>query len=165
MPQMLENCRAREYPWGRPKDDLYRAHYAYARFRAKRPKPRVRLRRGYDIARHFVEVIEAQRRTSSSEAQDNRTQSDFEALAALWRRETRFSSSLDEKVLHPAYQSIIAMGANAVPLVLTELDLRCGHWFWALHFMTGADPVPEGSNVGEARQAWLKWGREKGLLR
>jgi hypothetical protein len=89
---------------------------------------------------------------------------EFAALAERWRRETRFSSSLDEKILHPAYQSIIAMGKSAVPLVLSELELHHGHWFWALRFMTGEDPVPEGSNMAQAREAWLDWGRGKGLL-
>ena len=165
MPQTPENCKTREYPWGGPKGDRRPGDYAYARVRAKRPKPRGHLERGYDIASHFAEVIEARRRASSSGTQEDRLRAEFEALATGWRRETRFSSSLDEKVLHPAYQSIIAMGASAVPLVLAELDLRRGHWFWALHFMTGTDPVREGSNVEEARQAWLKWGREKGLLK
>jgi hypothetical protein len=83
-----------------------------------------------------------------------------------WRRETGFLSSLDDKILHGAYQSIIAMGINAVPLVLEELEARRGHWFWALHFMTkGVDPVPEGANVDAARDAWLKWGRREGYLR
>lgn len=89
---------------------------------------------------------------------------EFAALAAQWRRETRFSSSLDEKILHPAYQSIIAMGKSAVPLVLSELESHHGHWFWALRFMSGEDPVPEGSNIAQAREAWLDWGRRKGLL-
>jgi len=89
---------------------------------------------------------------------------EFAALAEQWRRETRFSSSLDEKILHPAYQSIIAMGKSAVPLVLSELESHHGHWFWALRFMTGEDPVPEGSNIAQAREAWLDWGRGQGLL-
>lgn len=90
---------------------------------------------------------------------------EFSELAERWRRETRFSSSSDEQILHPAYQSIMAMGSAAVPLVLEELRERHGHWFWALHFMTGVDPVPEGANIAQARDAWLTWGREKGLLR
>jgi hypothetical protein len=93
-----------------------------------------------------------------------RAHPEFAALAERWRRETRFSSSLDEKVLHPAYQSIIAMGRGAVPLVLSELESHHGHWFWALRFMTGEDPVPQGSNIAQAREAWLDWGRHKGLL-
>jgi hypothetical protein len=88
----------------------------------------------------------------------------FQALATEWRRGTRLLSASDEKILHPAYQSIIAMGSNAVPLVLHELQLRRGHWFWALRFMAGVDPVPEGANIDQARDAWLEWGRLKGLL-
>ncbi|HYA18128.1 MAG TPA: hypothetical protein VEF06_11710 [Bryobacteraceae bacterium] len=88
----------------------------------------------------------------------------FEDLAAWWRRDTQFSSSLEEKVLHPAYQTIMTLGMAAVPLVLESLKQHRGHWFWALRFMTGADPVPEGANVNQARDAWLEWGRQKGLL-
>ena len=89
---------------------------------------------------------------------------EFARLVGQWRTETRFSSSATEKVLHPAYQSIIAMGKLAVPLVLEELESKRGHWSWALHFMTGANPVPSGANIDEARAAWLEWGRAKGLL-
>jgi hypothetical protein len=90
---------------------------------------------------------------------------EFTALATQWRNETKFLSSSDDKILHSAYQSIIAMGAAAVPLVLEELESRRGHWFWALRFMTKSDPVPEGANIEQAREAWLKWGRDKGYLK
>jgi hypothetical protein len=89
----------------------------------------------------------------------------FAALAEQWRRETRFSSSVTEKVMHSAYQSIIAMGRSAVPLVLQELQSRRGHWFWALHFMTGSDPVPSGANIDDARDAWLAWGKQKRYIK
>lgn len=88
----------------------------------------------------------------------------FQILVDEWRRETRFSSSSDETILHPAYQTIMTMGYSAVPLVLETLEKSRGHWFWALHFMTGEDPVPEGANIAQARNAWINWGREKGLL-
>jgi hypothetical protein len=97
--------------------------------------------------------------------QAERLRSKFASLAEQWRVDTCFSSSLDEKVLNPCYQSIIAMGQAAVPLVLSEPEEKRGHWFWALHFMTGVDPVPEGANVNEAREAWLEWGRVNGLLK
>ena len=88
----------------------------------------------------------------------------FQKLADQWRRETRLLSASDEKILHPSYQSIIAMGWNAVPLVLNELQSSRGHWFWALQFMAGVDPVPEGASIDQARDAWLEWGRKNGLL-
>lgn len=90
--------------------------------------------------------------------------SEFLRLAGRWRAETCFSSSATEKILNPAYQSIIAMGRQAVPLVLEELRSKRGHWSWALHFMTGANPVPSGANIDEARAAWLEWGKSEGLL-
>lgn len=102
---------------------------------------------------------------SALHEQAERNNPEFAVLAEQWRRETRFSSSLDEKILHPAYQSIIAMGKSAVPLVLSELASHHGHWFWALRFMTGEDPVPEGSNIAQAREIWLEWGTRKGLLK
>jgi hypothetical protein len=89
----------------------------------------------------------------------------FNALADRWRRETRFSSSSEERVLHDAYQSIIAMGQQAVPLVLKELEKNGGHWFWALRFLTGVNPVPEGANIEAARKAWIEWGREHAYLK
>jgi len=100
----------------------------------------------------------------ASKSATERLRSKFTDLAAQWRRETKFSSSVDDKVMHSAYQSIIAMGRSAVPLVLEELESRRGHWFWGLHLMTGVDPVPPDANIDAARDAWLKWGRQQGHI-
>jgi hypothetical protein len=89
----------------------------------------------------------------------------FSRLAERWRRETRFLSSADEKILHEAYQSIIAMGGEGVPFVLEELEKRRGHWFWALRFMAGVNPVPDGANIDGARDAWIVWGKANGYLK
>jgi hypothetical protein len=66
--------------------------------------------------------------------------------------------------LHSAYQKIIGLGAAAVPLLLAELRREPDDWFWALHAVTGADPVPEANrgNLPAMTEAWLQWGREKG---
>lgn len=89
----------------------------------------------------------------------------FQALTEWWREGVRFTSSLTEMVLHPAYQRIIGMGPAAVPLLLHELEERPDHWFWALSAITGADPVlPE--QRGQVRMmadAWLRWAKEQGL--
>ena len=66
--------------------------------------------------------------------------------------------------MHPAYQRIIGMGSDAVPLILRELQKRRGHWFWALHFITGEDPTRAGDDVDQARDAWLAWGKSHGYL-
>ncbi|MCI0387582.1 MAG: hypothetical protein MOB07_02260 [Acidobacteria bacterium] len=63
----------------------------------------------------------------------------FQELANQWRRETAHLSLAIKKVMHPAYQRIIGLGPDAVPLILRELQRRSGHWFWALKAITGED--------------------------
>jgi hypothetical protein len=65
----------------------------------------------------------------------------FQELANQWRRETAHLSLAIKKVTHPAYQRIIGLGLDAVPLILRELQRRSGHWFWALKAITGEDPA------------------------
>lgn len=156
------------YQWARARQGD-RVHYDWMSARGRFSQSPQHTNR-YAKARHIARLIKASDRSQQgaliSQAQADRLRSEFTALAEQWRRETGFLSSLDEKILHSAYQSIIAMGLDAVPLVLEELESRRGHWFWALHFMTkGANPVPEGANIEEARDAWLQWGRQKGYLK
>lgn len=95
---------------------------------------------------------------------DEQRAQQFHALAETWRRETAPLSSLEEKFLHPAYQRIIGMGGDAVPLILDELRRKPGHWFWALKAITGANPMrPEhAGNVKRMTADWLAWGDEHG---
>jgi hypothetical protein len=66
--------------------------------------------------------------------------------------------------LHPAYQEIIGMGERVVPLLLAELRREPDDWFWALHAITGANPVPaaRGGSLPAMAEAWIQWGVEKG---
>lgn len=91
---------------------------------------------------------------------------EFEALVQQWRRETAMLSSTERKAMHPAYQSIIGMGQDAVPLILGEMAQQPGHWFWALRAITGADPTRPDSagNVAAMTEDWLRWGREHHYL-
>src|ERR1700730_3709463 len=88
----------------------------------------------------------------------------FLDLVALWKRERGPYSSSARLAEHPAYQQIIAMGPEVIPLLLRELEREPDHWFRALHGLTGADPVPPESRgkVREMAEAWLSWGREQG---
>lgn len=165
---MEPTCGKRFYRWGVPKPDRLTqktkgwgssSAIGVCEEWADQEKSR------YDEERRFHEVIEKGiRRHFELRRKPQNLKDKFSELAEQWRRETRFLSSSDEKILHPAYQSIIAMGQSAVPLVLEELRSRRGHWFWALRFMADADPVPDGSNIEAARQAWIAWGREQGYL-
>ncbi|MDF5735474.1 MULTISPECIES: hypothetical protein [unclassified Nostoc] len=88
----------------------------------------------------------------------------FMKLANQWRSETKHMSLMSDMILHTAYQQIIGMGTNAVPLILEELSREPEHWFWALRSITGANPIkPEDrGRVKKMAEAWLDWGRQHG---
>jgi hypothetical protein len=90
----------------------------------------------------------------------------FARLAEEWRRAVEPISSIRQMVLHPAYQQIIGMGADAVPFILRELQITPDHWFWALNMITGEDPVQEKDrgSLPKMTEDWLSWGKEKGLV-
>ena len=90
---------------------------------------------------------------------------DFRRLTDEWKSQAEFLSSPTAIAALPAYQSIIAMGSEAIPLILDELRREPDHWFVALKRITGEDPVPEDvrGNLDLMAQAWLSWGRSHGI--
>ncbi len=91
----------------------------------------------------------------------------FRDLVRTWKLDVGPLSSVTEMAMHPAYQQIIGLGHEAVSLILRELQNERDHWFWALRAITGVDPVESAhrGRVEEMTRAWLRWGREQGLLR
>jgi hypothetical protein len=88
----------------------------------------------------------------------------FGRLFHEWKDATRLSSSITEVAMHPAYQQIIGMGKDAIPLIVAELRKEPDHWFWALQAITGEDPV-DASDCGRVRRmadAWLAWAKKHG---
>lgn len=88
----------------------------------------------------------------------------FRNLVRAWKAATSLTSSITEMATDPAYQQIIGMGKEAIPLILEELQQDPDHWFWALRAITGEDPVPP-ADRGKLRsmtQAWLAWARAHG---
>ena len=90
----------------------------------------------------------------------------FRSLARRWRSETQWLSSTTEIAMNPAYQAIIGMGADALPLILEELRHNSGHWYWALKAISNEDPVVprDRGSVRKMKDAWLRWGETKGLI-
>ena|SRR5437660_7516037 len=90
----------------------------------------------------------------------------FAELAATWREERGFTSSLNDMVLSQSYQRVIGLGMPVVPYILAELAAQPDHWFWALSAITGADPVPQeaAGNLRAMTHAWLKWGDQEGFI-
>ena len=99
-------------------------------------------------------------------AGDDRSASEFAALARIWRKERGVVSSAREMATHPAYLRIIGMGERAVPLILEDLRKKPDHWFVALHAITGANPVPEEARgrLNEMANVWVLWGNEHGYI-
>jgi hypothetical protein len=90
----------------------------------------------------------------------------FNQLVEQWRRESRGVSSTEQLSMHSAYQQIISIGGDAIPMLLRELERIYGRWFWALKSISREDPVtPEqrGKTI-EMIESWLNWGRKKGYI-
>jgi hypothetical protein len=90
----------------------------------------------------------------------------FRGLAAEWKEKARYLSNTAQMAMLKPYQSIIGMGMPVVPLILEELGREPGQWFWALEAITGENPVPPAA-AGKVRlmaEAWLAWGKQRGLL-
>lgn len=88
----------------------------------------------------------------------------FEQLSQQWHDETGHLSNLSLMVEHPAYQQIIGLGLEVVPLLLRSLEREPDHWFFALATLTGVDAGAGEQTVEGARQKWLSWGRERELI-
>jgi hypothetical protein len=90
----------------------------------------------------------------------------FHELAHRWRSDVGPDSSTTAMAMHPAYQQIIGLGCEVVPLILREMERRPDHWFWALKAITGIDPVEPTlrGRIEEMAKAWLRWGRGQGLI-
>jgi hypothetical protein len=89
----------------------------------------------------------------------------FQSAAERWSTETGAHSSLTMRQKHPAYRELVAMGWNAVPLLLRALKDRPDYWFPALREITGENPVtPERKgDYDKMSESWRQWGQNKGL--
>lgn len=97
-------------------------------------------------------------------APDDALERQFTDLADRWERETAAESFPHRRSMHPAYQRIIGMGEPAIGRILERLRHKPGHWFWALHAITGVDAGVGCTRISDARDAWLQWGVTHGHL-
>jgi hypothetical protein len=90
----------------------------------------------------------------------------FQRLAAEWKQQSGYLSNTAQMAMLTPYQRIIGMGMDVVPLILRELQRDPDQWFWALEAITEEDPVPTEAKgkVALMAQAWVEWGRQRGLL-
>jgi hypothetical protein len=72
--------------------------------------------------------------------------------------QTAHVSSSSQRLSHPAYQALTALGDAAVPFLLADLEqTRDGHLSKALTEITGARPVPpeHRGQIGQIADEWL----------
>src|SRR5436309_2299434 len=88
----------------------------------------------------------------------------FRRLAAAWKKDTAYLSSMEDAERHPAYQDIIRLGPEVVPLLLRDLAANHSHWFGALEAITGARPVPlaDAGKIAKMADVWLRWAKDNG---
>jgi len=106
-------------------------------------------------------AVHAFSRDSAPIVQDEIT---FEYLRLEWQRERGATSSITGMAICPSYQRIIAMGEKVVPLILRQMEIEGDEpdmWFWALHILTGADPITDDDrgDIVRMAQVWLLWAR------
>jgi hypothetical protein len=90
----------------------------------------------------------------------------FQRLAAEWKEKSRPMSNVAQMAMLRPYQKIIAMGWDAVPFILEELQREPDQWFWALEVITDENPVPPeaAGKVRQMAQAWVEWGKQHHLI-
>ncbi len=71
---------------------------------------------------------------------------------------------MEEADSHPAYQEIIRLGPEVVPLLLRDWEDNHTHWFTALEAITGARPTTAAvaGNISGMTEAWLRWAKDNG---
>lgn len=94
----------------------------------------------------------------------------FDGHANKWERETRYVSSIGDKIAHPSYQAIINLGLTSprlmLSLLLRDMQTTGRTWFTALARISHQNPVrqEDAGNVKKMTKTWLKWGKNEGLL-
>ena len=95
----------------------------------------------------------------------------FRRLESQWKADTLVLSDPGKIMGHPAMRAIIAMGEDVVPIILRDLRAKVSLMVWALPEITGENLAPPKRedgflkwDVGAQVEAWLNWGRSKGLV-
>jgi hypothetical protein len=88
-------------------------------------------------------------------------------LAESWMKDRPRGVDVEQMMDTPAYREIIDIGYRAIRPLLLMLLKNPDHWFYALHAITGENPVSPGSegHLVEMAGAWIKWGKARGYIR
>jgi hypothetical protein len=125
-----------------------------------------RATRQYESARRQMRVLRWYHRSRSENSALERL---FRDEVERWKRETQHWSSVTRALAHPSYLRIVGLaklshGTELERLLLEELEAEPDLWFEALGAITGENPVRHEYDFDESVNAWLEWGRMKGII-
>lgn len=77
-----------------------------------------------------------------------------------------YKSSPDSIQKHPSYLKIIAMGKEAIPFLIEELDKNPTYWFRALGLVANSNPIKQENRgiVPAMINDWKLWALEHGYI-
>ena len=123
--------------------------------------------RWQDFGLHSESVFEqvvTMREVRATVCKEQNDRARFFDLLTQWDLQKGFESAQDEIEACPAHLGILAMGWDAVPLIMEQIENGVmNHWFMALELITCEQPVQiEGrGNYQKMGEAWLKWWRNQ----
>ena len=94
----------------------------------------------------------------------------FREQADKWAQETQHLSSPTQRMAHPSYQAILGMAQEnkraVIQLLLLDLQQRRRAWFWALSYLTQANPIGprDAGKMDKMIKAWVEWGKAEGII-
>jgi hypothetical protein len=115
-----------------------------------------------DARRSPLELLELKHATDDAAA----IQAQFDALADELVVAAAGASSTRRVARHPAYGDILALGPDAVPLLLGRVTTGQNRpiWLRLLGSLTTFQPGAGKETIPEAAEAWLRWARREGRL-
>lgn len=142
----------------------YGHDYADARLRAELSLQSNPTNRKYAIAVHLAKAIQERRQDDQ-----HLLAKSFHENVDRWKDETAHLSSITKALAHPSYLRIIGLANKSTDhsierLLLHELEAEPDHWFAALTAITGEDPVKPEDDFDGAVNAWLQWGKTRGII-
>jgi hypothetical protein len=119
----------------------------------------------YELAEHRTRIIADRRLIHTQDVLETCLYEHIER----WKADTIHLSSITKMLAHPSYLRIIGLARHfqnfeVERALLQELETEPDYWFDALAAITGEDPVQEEHDFDEAVNAWLQWGRSKGII-
>jgi hypothetical protein len=112
----------------------------------------------------YHSYLDIKKHTITEPVKSNILQNKFDLLSRQWRNETGGMSTIKDKITHPNYLLIIALGSDVVPYILNDLKKYRSFWYKALETLLNENlTIPKEKdfdNFETLRLAWIKWGKE-----